>query len=99
MTVYIDSGYRCHVDDDGTLTAVETSFFDGKCKAYIEGYLYIPEGVSVTLPDGKTYTGLMITPYMDHAILAAYQEQYEAMLPELQDMKEALNVLGVTADG
>ena len=32
MTVYIDSDCKCHVSDDGTMTAVQTSFFDGMCR-------------------------------------------------------------------
>lgn len=37
-TIYIDSDFKCHVVDDGTMTAVETDFFDGKCDTFIEGY-------------------------------------------------------------
>lgn len=32
MKIYIDSEYHCHVTDDGTMTAVETDFFDSKYK-------------------------------------------------------------------
>ena len=28
-TIYIDSDFKCHLVDDGTMTAVETDFFDG----------------------------------------------------------------------
>ena len=31
--IYIDNGFKCHVTDDGTMTAIETDFFDGKCDA------------------------------------------------------------------
>ena len=43
-TVYLDSDYKCHVTDDGTMRSYETDFFDGKCREYIEGYRIIPEG-------------------------------------------------------
>ena len=47
MTVYIDSDCRCHVSDDGTMTAVQTRFFDGMCREFIEGYRFIPAGGSL----------------------------------------------------
>jgi len=31
-TIYIDSDFKCHVSNDDTMRAVETDFFDGKCK-------------------------------------------------------------------
>lgn len=37
-TIYVDSDFKCHVTDDGTMTAVETVFFDGKCDIFVEGY-------------------------------------------------------------
>ena len=44
MIVYLDSDYKCHVENDGTMTPYETDVFDGKCQAYIEGYRLVPEG-------------------------------------------------------
>lgn len=95
MIVYVDKENKCHVTDDGSLTAVETDFFDGKCKAFIEGYLYC-----------TNENGAMITPFIDYALLAAYQEQYEEMLADLEaaktdlaDADAALNELGVEWEG
>lgn len=76
-TIYIDSEYKCHVNDDGTMTPVETGAFDGKCDTYIEGYRYIPEGASWIRKDGKVFDGLMIAPWKDHTLLAAVQSLYE----------------------
>ena len=98
-TIYLDPDYRCHVTDDGTRKAVETEFFDGKCDAFIEGYRYIPAGETWTRADGVVFRGQMAAPWQDGTILEAYQAQYAAMLPEIEDMKNALNMLGVTADG
>ena len=42
--IYIDNEFKCHVMDDGTMTAIETDFFDGKCDAYIEGYVATLDG-------------------------------------------------------
>lgn len=39
-TIFVDSNFKCHVANDGTMTALETEYFDGKCDAYIEGYCY-----------------------------------------------------------
>lgn len=72
MTVYVDSEYRCFAAEAEGLTAVEDAFFDGKCKRFIEGYMCKPIENSV-----------MITPFVDYALLAAYQEQYEENLAAL----------------
>ena len=37
MTVYIDGDYKCHTSPADVLTAVETDFFDGQCRQFIEG--------------------------------------------------------------
>lgn len=73
MTIYIDSDYKCHVTDDGTMRAVETDFFVGRCSEFIEGYRYVPAGETWTRADGQTFTGEMITPWRDYSGLAAIQ--------------------------
>ena len=104
MTIYIDNDYRCHISNpDGTLTAVETDAFDGKCPAYIEGYRFVPAGESWTRPDGVTFAGEMIAPWRDWRTLDVAQrdyerEQYAAMSAELADAQAALEMLGVTPD-
>lgn len=78
MTIYIDNDYRCHVSDpDGTMTAVETDVFDGKCPAYIEGYRYVPSGAAWTRPDGVVFPGEMVAPWRDWRTLDAAQRDYE----------------------
>lgn len=62
MTIYLDSDFCCHLENDGTMTAVETDVFDGKADAYIEGYRYVPEGEVWTRSDGVEFYGLMIAP-------------------------------------
>ena len=47
-TIYIDSDYKCHAVNDGTMTAVETYVFNGKSDAFIERYCFIPTGESQT---------------------------------------------------
>lgn len=83
-TIYIDSDFKCHVTDDGTLTAVETDFFDGKCDTFIEGYRYVPAGAVWTRSDGMVFTGKMIAPWKDYAEL-----DYAQLLYERQQLEEA----------
>lgn len=90
-TVYIDSEFKCHTLDDGTMTAVETAFFDGKCDAFIEGYRFVPAGESWTRSDGVVFTGEMIAPWKDYSELDAAQRQYEA--EKLADAENALAIL------
>ena len=77
MTIYLDSDFRCHLTDDGTMTVIETDAFDGKANAYIEGYRYIPEGQTWTRSDGVIFQGLMISPAENYNSLIKAQEQYE----------------------
>lgn len=93
-TIYIDSDFRCHAADDGTRTAVETEAFDGKCEEYIEGYRFVPAGVSWTRLDGTVFHGEMIAPWKPFDELAAAQEAYERQ--ELSDYREALKIVGVS---
>lgn len=81
--IYLDSDFKCHVADDGTFTAVETEFFDGKCDTFVEGYRFVPSGETWTRPDGAIFTGEMIAPHTNYSILAAAQAQYEADTAEL----------------
>ena len=92
MTIYIDPDYKCHASNpDGTLTAVETDFFEGKCDAYIEGYRFIPAGESWTRSDGTVFSGEMIAPWKDWRVLDASQRDYEReQLATLTAENEAL---------
>jgi hypothetical protein len=81
-TIYIDSENKCHPVNDGTMTAVETNEFDGKCDAYIEGYCYeVKEN------------GIAIYPWKDYSELDAAQREYEKQ--KLENCLEALQELGV----
>ena len=68
-TIYIDSDYRCHPVNDGTMTAVETDFFNGKCDTFIEGYCY------------DTRNGyVQIYPFLPFGELDSAQREYEKQL-------------------
>lgn len=77
MKIYLDSDFRCHLANDGSLRSVDTDFFDGKCKKFIEGYRFIPYGDSWTRSDGAVFYGYMVTPAEDYTQLKYTQQQYE----------------------
>lgn len=73
-TIYVDSEFKCHVTNDGTMTAVETAGFDGMCDTFVEGFCYEDTG-----------NGIAIYPWKDVDELDAAQREYEAeLLAELQ---------------
>lgn len=97
MEIYIDSKFKCHVKNDGSMTEVETDFFDGKCPEYIEGYRFVPQGAVWVREDGTEFKGEMITAWKPYKELDEAQREYERLL--MEDMKNALHILGVSVDG
>jgi len=81
-TIYIDSEYKCHIANDGTMKAVETDAFDGKCDAYIEGSRFVPFGETWIREDGRAFNGEMKSTWTNYDLLEAAQAQYEADLAE-----------------
>ena len=78
--VYIDSEHKCHTENDGTMTAVETSFFDGKCDEFIHGHCCEVKVDTTSIYAWKPYDEL-------DAAQREYERQqiaeYEANLAEL----------------
>jgi len=72
-TVYIDLDYKCHIVNNGTMKAIETDYFDGKCDTVIEGYCIEP-----------SETGQKIYPWKDYNELDNAQRAYEKQLLEEQ---------------
>lgn len=77
MLVYIDTDYKCHVSNDGTMREFDVPFFDGKCQTFIEGYRYVPSGERWVKPNGEFFRGEMISPWVPYQLLAAAQAAYE----------------------
>lgn len=77
MMIYINTDFKCHTVAGDGMTAVETTAFDGKCAAYIEGYRYVPAGQTWTREDGTVFTGEMVSPWKPWAELDAAQRAYE----------------------
>lgn len=92
-TIYIDSDFKCHISNDGTMAEIQTDFFDGKCDSYIEGYRFVPTGESWTREDGEIFRGEMIAPWKDYHVLDGVQRAYELGL--LAEYTEALRTVGV----
>ena len=106
MIIYLDFDFKCHIRNDGTLIAVETATFDGKCDTYIEGYRFVPGGKTWVREDGMEFAGEMIAPWKpwdeldkaqreyereQYAAVAAQNAEYEAALAEIE------TALGVNA--
>lgn len=76
--IYIDSEHKCHTVNDGTMTAVETSCFDGKCDEFIHGHCYEVKEATTSIYAWKPYAELAAAQAqyeLDNAALqAAYQE-------------------------
>lgn len=96
-TIYIDKQFHCHRTNDGTMTAVETSFFIGKCDEFVEGHVFVPSGQTYIRPsDGKQFDGQTIFAWKPYSDIDSAQREYERAL--IVDMQSALNKLGVTLD-
>ena len=96
MKIYIDSEYKCHVSQGEGMTAVDTEFFDGKCRRFIEGYRFVPAGETWTREDGQVFSGKMVAPWRDYELLAEFQAIYEEEQVKQADMAAALEILGVS---
>lgn len=77
LTIYIGTDYKCHTTPAEDRMAVDTSDFDGKCAAYIEGYRFVPAGETWVREDGTVFTGEMIAPWKPWEALDAAQREYE----------------------
>ena len=88
MKIYIDSDYRSHATNDGSMREFDVPDFDGKCAAFIEGYRYVPQGETWIRSDNIEFKGRMISPLVDAKKLEKIQLIYEKEQAEL-----ALNIL------
>lgn len=105
MIIYIDIDYKCHTAPAPGLTAIETTAFDGKCPAYIEGYRFVPNGSAWVRSDGAVFQGEMMAPWkpweeLDTAQREYERDQYAAVTEQNAEYEAALSeietALGVT---
>lgn len=85
MKIFLDSDYKCHIQNDGTMREIETGFFGGKCTEYIEGYRFVPSGETWTREDGEVFRGEMIAPWKDYSSLEMAQKAYEEAQEKISD--------------
>lgn len=95
-TIYIDTDFKCHTVNDGTMAEIQTDFFAGKCDAFVCGYRVVPSGESWTREEGSVFRGEMVAPWKPYEELDNAQREYERAM--ILDMQNALNKLGVTVD-
>ncbi len=96
-TYYIDSEHRLHTEQntDNEYAAWDDAdgYFDGKCRAYIEGFRVVPAGETWVRADGVAFAGLMIAPAVDDRILNAAQATYEEQSHENTILKAQLQAV------
>lgn len=100
--IYLDDQYRCHMENDGGNYCEweDTGLhFAGKSRAFIEGYRVVPEGVTWTDSDGRTYEGLMISPAVSFDILQAAQTAYEETRDTLSGIQAVQDAMLGAAEG
>lgn len=81
-TIYIDAEHKCHLTDDGTMIAIETEYFDGKCNTYVEGYCW-----------EVREDGFAVYPWKPHDELDVAQRLHERHLIEIYE--KSLKTVGV----
>lgn len=100
MQVYLDEKYCCYVqqNEHKTRTPCEVLALTGKCRTYVEGMRYVPQGAVWTRDDGVQFDGAMLTPHQPYDGLLLAQGAYEDALatlradlqPQIDDMLVAL---------
>lgn len=88
-TIYIDSDFMCHLEDDGTMIEIQTDVFDSIVNDAIPYYRYIPQGYKWTDPQGRVLNGIFIQATNSIKIEHIIQQAY------IMDMQNALEILGV----
>lgn len=96
MVIYLDSNYVCHLTNDGTMRAFETTAFDGMGEVCIVNSRFVPEGETWERSDGVVFQGQMISPVIPSSKMELAQTQYNISKAQMSDMQTALEILGVT---
>lgn len=85
VTVYLDADLRCYAEAAEGLRAVETAALVGRKTEEYPRLRLVPLGETWRREDGALFRGEMLIPFGDE-------------FSELEDMREALALLGVTDD-
>ena len=79
-TIFVDSEYKCHTVNDGTMSAVETDFFDGMCDTYVEGFCYEIREATRAIYAWKPYHELKIAQReYERQLIATYEKSLETV--------------------
>lgn len=91
MRIYvdIDNDFKCYTSNAGAMREIDLEFFDGKCKAFIEGFRCIP---ATDASGNEIYT---VFAWREFSLLEEFQRQYEELIAQQEDMQAALAVLEV----
>lgn len=87
-TLYIGKDFKLYVTNSDDRIPVETDIFDGFCNEYIEGHIFVPEGMTMVNQNGETVHGQFVQPWKNTEVLTVYQEQYESRQHEQQLLAE-----------
>lgn len=92
MRIYVDinDDFKCYTSNAGAMREIDLEFFDGKCKAFIEGFRCIP---ATDASGNEIYT---VFAWRDFSLLEEFQRQYEELIAKQEDMRAALELLGVS---
>lgn len=96
MRIYIDTNFKCHTVNDGTMRELDVTFFDNTCPEWIESYRFVPKGETWIREDGEKFIGEMVSPWKDlgEAYIAQttffeqQTAQYEAALTAIETALE-----------
>ena len=98
MMIYLDSEFNCHaITADDRIEVEAPENFVGMCDKAIECMRYVPAGMTYTDANGTVIHGEFIQ-CLDSASATAYQVQYESTKAEMDDMRTALELMGVMPD-
>lgn len=93
MIVYVDKSHRFRTEPTDGCREMDLPFFDGKCKEFIEGHMFLFEGETWTNDEGEIFEGEMMSTWMDSAELIRLQQAYEKEL--IHTYEESLKTVGV----
>ena len=99
-TIYLDSNYMCHINNNGTRQKIVTDVFDSMCEKAIECYRFIPEGQVWKKTKAITLRGPFIQAVAESNLIqqqheiddSKYTQELGALIDEIY--AEDLDIIG-----
>lgn len=91
MRIYIDTNFKCHTVNDGTMRELDVPFLDNTCPEWIESYRFVPKGETWIREDGEKFIGEMVSPWKD--LSEAYIAQTDYLEQQTAQYEAALTVI------